>query len=58
MPLSAVFLENAVTLQVRNSGSMRIVGAAVVTNDYNHFKAIQYYLRFKLIRGSDFLQIS
>jgi len=36
--------------------SARRAGATVVTNDYDDFKAIQYYLRFKLIRGSDFFK--
>lgn len=34
--------------------SARRVGAMVVTNDYDDFKAIQYYCRFKLKRGSEF----
>jgi len=36
--------------------SARRAGATVVTNDYDDFKAIQYYLRFKLIRGSHFFK--
>ncbi len=29
-------------------------GALVVTEDYDDFKAIQYYCNFKLKRGSDY----
>lgn len=35
--------------------SARRAGAIVVTNDYDDFKAIQYYCAVKLKRGSDFL---
>jgi predicted nucleic acid-binding protein len=34
--------------------SARRAAAAVVTNDYDDFKAIQYYCPFRLIRGIDF----
>lgn len=34
--------------------SARRANATVVTNDYDDFKAIQYYCPVKLIRGSDF----
>ncbi len=34
--------------------SARRAGATVVTNDWDDFKAIQYYCPVKLIRGSDF----
>lgn len=33
--------------------SAKRVNATVVTNNYDDFKAIQYYLPFKLMRGSD-----
>lgn len=36
------------------AASARRVDAVVVTNDYDDFKAIQYYCRFKLKRGSDY----
>jgi len=36
--------------------SARRAGAAVVTDDYDDFKAIQYYLPFKLVRGTDFFK--
>ncbi|MEW6212181.1 MAG: hypothetical protein AB1631_27880 [Acidobacteriota bacterium] len=36
--------------------SARRAGATVVTNDWDDFKAIQYYCPVKLIRGSDFFQ--
>ena len=34
--------------------SARRVGATVVTNDYDDFKAIQHYCPVKLTRGSDY----
>ncbi len=34
--------------------SARRAGAMVVTEDYDDFKAIQYYCKFKLKRGSDY----
>jgi predicted nucleic acid-binding protein len=34
--------------------SPRRVGATVVTNDYDDFKAIRYYCNFSLRRGSDY----
>ena len=34
--------------------SARRASALVVTNDYDDFKAIQYYCRFKLKRGSEY----
>jgi len=36
--------------------SAKRANATVVTNNYDDFKAIQYYLPFKLMRGSDFFQ--
>jgi predicted nucleic acid-binding protein len=36
--------------------SSRRAGATVVTNDWDDFKAIQYYCPVKLIRGSDFFR--
>ncbi|MEW6213139.1 MAG: PIN domain-containing protein [Acidobacteriota bacterium] len=36
--------------------SARRAGATVITNDYDDFKAIQYYCPVKLIRGSDFFE--
>lgn len=36
--------------------SSRRAGATVVTNDWEDFKAIQYYCPVKLIRGSDFFR--
>lgn len=36
--------------------SARRAGATVVTNDWDDFKAIQYYCPVKLIRGSDFFR--
>src|ERR1043166_5519187 len=33
--------------------SAKRAGATVVTNNYDDFKAIQYYFQFKLMRGSD-----
>jgi predicted nucleic acid-binding protein len=36
--------------------SARRAGATVVTNDWDDFKAIQYYCPVKLIRGSDFFE--
>lgn len=36
--------------------SSRRAGAMVVTNDWDDFKAIQYYCAVKLIRGSDFFK--
>lgn len=38
--------------------SARRVGALVVTDDYDDFKAIQYYCRFRLKRGSDYFSPS
>ena len=34
--------------------SARRAGATIITNDYDDFKAIQYYCPVKLKRGSDF----
>ncbi|MGA9771762.1 MAG: PIN domain-containing protein [Blastocatellia bacterium] len=34
--------------------SAKRANATVVTNDYDDFRAIQYYCQIKLIRGSDF----
>ena len=36
--------------------SARRTGALVVTEDYDDFKAIQYYCQFRLKRGSDYLK--
>jgi predicted nucleic acid-binding protein len=36
--------------------SARRVSATVVTNDYDDFKAIQYYCPVKLLRGSEFFR--
>lgn len=36
--------------------SARRAGATVVTNDWDDFKAIQYYCPVKLIHGSDFFE--
>ena len=36
--------------------SAKRTGATVVTNNYDDFKAIQYYFQFKLMRGSDFFK--
>jgi predicted nucleic acid-binding protein len=36
--------------------SAKRANATVVTNNYDDFKAIQYYLKFKLLRGSDFFR--
>ena len=36
--------------------SAKRANATVVTNDYDDFKAIQYYFQFKLMRGSDFFR--
>jgi predicted nucleic acid-binding protein len=36
--------------------SARRAGATVVSNDYEDFKAIQYYCPVKLLRGSDFFK--
>jgi hypothetical protein len=36
--------------------SAKRANATVVTNNYDDFKAIQYYFQFKLMRGSDFFR--
>jgi predicted nucleic acid-binding protein len=36
--------------------SAKRAGATVVTNDYDDFRAIQYYCHFKLVRGSEFFK--
>ena len=36
--------------------SARRAGAIVVTNDYDDFKAIQYYCPLRLMRGSEFFE--
>jgi predicted nucleic acid-binding protein len=36
--------------------SAKRANATVVINDYDDFKAIQYYFQFKLMRGSDFFR--
>ena len=37
--------------------SARRAGAMVVTTDYDDFKAIQYYCRLKLKRGSEYFGV-
>jgi predicted nucleic acid-binding protein len=36
--------------------SARRANATVITNDYDDFRAIQYYCPFRLMRGSDFFK--
>lgn len=38
--------------------SARRAGALVVTEDYDDFKAIQYYCHFKLKRGDDYFNVA